>query len=142
MRTTIPMLLFLLVSTALTAHAQDVVVPTSGLWQEEAFNTGTVLSQISAAGPGWSLTADKLTSAVPAPAGSGWQWETQYVNGVFDLTGLGGINDTVTGLTLTNLNNNVTGIPVEFELTGAGTVLSGMGFSLLGIYVGWIMIYH
>ena len=115
------------------APAAWAAEPVTGIWQEEAFSSGDVKSVIDASGPGWSLTADKLESAVPGPAG--WQWQTTYVNGVLDLAGLGGITDTVTGLELTNLNNNhPQGFPVEFELTGSGTLTFGSQVSLTGYY--------
>jgi hypothetical protein len=121
----------LAMAPGLVAYGQEVTYETTGMWQELTFATGTVLSQISATGPDWGLSAEKLQSAVPGP--TGWQWQTTYENGLFDLTGLGGITDMVTGLLLTNLtNNDAMGIPEQFELTGSGTLSSGMSFDLLG----------
>jgi len=122
-------------SAALPAVAQDVVVTTDGTWQELAYAAGLVKSEISAGGTAldWSLTAEKLVSAVPGPPG--WQWQTTYENGQFSMAGLYGINETAAGLTFTNLNNNdPSGIPEMFELTGSGMFPSGMGFSLIGTF--------
>jgi len=109
---------------------------TPATWSELTYGAplpGDPQSMIAAAGADWSLTAFKIQSAVPAtdPA---WQWETQYEDGTLDLMGLCGITDTVTGLTLTNLNNNdpATGLPVLFEISGGGTLTYGSTFSLWG----------
>ena len=73
----------ILACPALMAHAQEVTFPTSGSWQELAFGSGTIQSEISASGPGWSLSAEKIQSAVTGP--DGWEWQTTYVNGVLAL---------------------------------------------------------
>ena len=133
MQTRLLIALAVLLGCAVTAQAQVTYI-TGGSWQELTFGTpGPVKSEISAGGGGWSLSAEKVDSAVPGPAG--WAWQTTYVNGVFDLSGLGGFNETISGLEFTNLNNNgPSGIPVEFELSGSGTLSSGMAFDLLGTF--------
>lgn len=123
-----------LVLASALAHAQTTYV-TTGEWSERIFAVGPPMSTISGSGKGWSLTAEKLSPAVPGPAG--WQWQTLYENGTLVLNGLGGITDTVTGLTFTNLTwNYPTGLPKMFRLSGSGTLKYGSTFSLVGSFVG------
>ena len=133
MQTRLLVVLMLLLGCAVAAQAQVMYI-TGGSWEELMFGTpGPVKSEISAGGGGWSLSAEKVDSAIPGPVG--WDWQTTYINGVFELSGLGGFNETISGLEFTNLNNNGPGgVPVEFRLSGSGTLSSGMAFDLLGTF--------